>query len=299
MDPLSEVLALLKVHSLAAGAYGIAEGVAIQWPYHGGIKCYAIASGSAWLELEGHPEPIPMAAGDCFILPPGPPFCIATDLSLPRVDFMTLREQCRAAETLVPQNCSTYMLGGHFALQGKHAELLLGSLPPVIHIRNEDGKAAMRWSLERMRNEAQQQDPGSALITQQLAFIMLIEALRLHFADDTRPVKGWLAALADPQMGAAIAAMHERPHHCWTLESLASEIGMSRSVFAQRFKQTVGLSPMEYLTEWRMQLAADKLQRSRESLAEIAASLGYESASAFGKAFKRVMGFPPRQYQRA
>jgi AraC-like DNA-binding protein len=110
---------------------------------------------------------------------------------------------------------------------------------------------------------------------------------------------GWLFALADTQMGAAITAMHESPGHRWTLQELGERVGMSRSIFALKFKATVGTSPMEYLTRWRMLLAGDRLTNSSDALSAIAVSLGYESESAFSTAFKRVMGCSPRQYGRA
>jgi AraC-like DNA-binding protein len=109
---------------------------------------------------------------------------------------------------------------------------------------------------------------------------------------------GWLFALADKPMSTAITAMHESPGHRWTLQELAELAGMSRSIFALRFKETVGTSPMEYLTRWRMLLAGDRLANSGDPLSVIALSLGYESESAFGAAFKRVMGCSPRQFSR-
>jgi AraC-like DNA-binding protein len=109
---------------------------------------------------------------------------------------------------------------------------------------------------------------------------------------------GWLFALADKQIGAAISAMHDDPARRWTVQALAKRAGMSRSTFAVKFKQTVGASPMEYLTRWRMLLAGDRLTNSSESISVIAPSLGYESESAFSTAFKRVMGCSPRQYSR-
>jgi AraC-like DNA-binding protein len=176
--------------------------------------------------------------------------------------------------------------------------MLLRSLPPIVHIRRESDKAAMRWSLERMREELRDPQPGGSLITQQLAYMMLVQALRLHLTDATNAGPGWLSALSDKQMSIAIASIHNDPGHPWTLQSLAERVGMSRSVFALRFRQTVGTTPMEYLTRWRMLLAADRLKNSADGLCAIAQSLGYESESAFGKAFRRVMGCSPRQYTR-
>jgi AraC-like DNA-binding protein len=136
-------------------------------------------------------------------------------------------------------------------------------------------------------------------VAQQLAYLMLIQALRLHLSDAASAGRGWLSALADKQMSIAIASMHSDPGSPWTLQSLAERVGMSRSVFALRFRETVGATPMEYLARWRMLLAADRLKNSSDGLSAIAQSLGYESESAFGKAFRRVMGCSPRQYTRS
>src|SRR5262249_17087959 len=114
--------------------------------------------------------------------------------------------------------------------------------------------------------------------------------------EGTKGGVGWLFALADKQMSTAITAIHDDPAHRWTLQELAKLAGMSRSIFALKFKKRVGTSPMEYLTRWRMLLAADKLTNSGDSISEIGLSLGYESESAFSTAFKRVMGCSPRQY---
>ena len=171
-------------------------------------------------------------------------------------------------------------------------------LPPIVHIRKESDKAAMRWSLERMMQELREPQPGGFLVAQHLAHMMLVQALRLHLAEGLRGGVGWLFALADKQMSAAINAMHDDPAHRWTLQELAERAGMSRSTFALKFKETVGESPMEYLTRWRMLLAGDKLANSSDPISVIALSLGYESESAFSTAFKRVMGCSPRQYSR-
>jgi AraC-like DNA-binding protein len=299
MDPLSEVLSLLKPQSYISGGFPILGDIAIRFGKHSGIKCYAMISGECWLTVEGVAEPVHLSAGDCYILPRGLPFTLTTDLSLPPVDFSVLRESHKLSNAApIDQPDSRYLVGGHFILAGPHADTLLRSLPPIVHIRKESDRAAMRWSLDRMKEELHDPQPGGSLIAQQLAYMMLVQALRLHLADSDGTVAGWLAALADKQMSAAITSMHSDPGHPWTLQSLAERVGMSRSIFALKFKQTVGATPMEYLTRWRMLLAGDRLKNSADSLSTIAASLGYESESAFGKAFRRVIGCSPRQYTR-
>ncbi len=128
--------------------------------------------------------------------------------------------------------------------------------------------------------------------------MILVQALRLHLAEGLAGGVGWLFALADKQMAAALDAMHKEPAERWTLRSLAESAGMSRTTFTLKFKETVGTSPMEYLTRWRMMVAADRLVHSNEPISAIALSLGYESESAFSTAFKRVTGTSPRQYGR-
>lgn len=297
MDPLSDLLSLLKPRSYASGGVGIAAHRSIQWPQHAGIKCYAVVSGQCWLAVQGIAEPVLLRAGDCYLLPPGPSFVLSTDLSVAPVDFMALRA-ARQLDTQASEPESCYLVGGHFVLQGQHADMLLGSLPSIVHIQKESDKAAMRWSLQRMTEEVRDPQPGGSLIAQQLAYMMLVQALRLHLADRTHTNVGWLFALADKQLSVALACMHDDPGRAWTLQMLSEHIGMSRSTFALRFKETVGSTPMEYLTRWRMLLASERLNQANSSIPRIAAELGYESESAFGKAFKRVMGCSPRQHGR-
>lgn len=193
------------------------------------------------------------------------------------------------------------IVAGHFSLREGYARVLLEVLPPVVHLRTEADKASLRWAVERMRQELLTQQPGSSLVSEHLAHMILVQALRLHMKEGARGGVGWLFALADRQMAAAIMAIHDRPGHRWTLEALAHRAGMSRTRFAARFKETVGVSAMEYLTRWRMLLATERLGRtgsSKESVGEIALTLGYESESSFGTAFKREMGISPRQYGR-
>ncbi len=225
-------------------------------------------------------------------MPRGRPFRLTTDLALTPVDFQILRTQGRVGGiTKDARGATRFLAGGHFALAGSYAKLVLDALPPIVHIRAEADRAQMRWALEQMHEELSAPRPGGSLIVQQLAYMMLVQALRLHLADGARGSASWLAALTDPQLGGAIAAMHDEPGHPWTLETLARRVGMSRTVFALRFKEVVGETATEYLTRWRMLLAAERLAAGSEPVATIASALGYESeVSSFGKAFRRVIG---------
>ena len=299
MDPLSDVLSILKPQSYMSGGWDMGGDWSIRFCTHQGVKCYTLVSGECWLEIEGVPDPLHVKGGDCFLLPSGRPFRLASDLSVPPIDARdAFGLPLNGRIATINGGGSCFGVGGHFTFRGDQASILLGVLPPVVHIRRESDKTAMRWALERMMEELREPRPGSILVAQQLAYVMLVQALRLHIAEGEKGGVGWLFALADEQMAAAIQAMHGEPAHDWTIQKLAERVGMSRSTFALRFKETVGKSPMEYLTRWRMLIASDKLANSNEPVSTIAFGLGYESESAFSTAFKRVMGRSPRKYGR-
>jgi AraC-like DNA-binding protein len=299
MDPLSDVLSLLKPRSYMFRGFDVGGRWSIRFPRHNGIKCYAVVSGEVWLSVEGVAQPALLEAGDCFLLPRGLPFRLSSDLALPPVDALAVFLSPHGGAVATYNGGGDFFgVGGYFDFAGDHADMLLGALPPIVHIRNESDKAVLRWSMERLMQELREPQPGGFLMAQHLAHMMLLQALRLHVADGSKGGVGWLSALADKQMGAAISAMHDDPARRWTLQELAERAGMSRSTFALKFKGMVGASPMDYLTRWRMLLAGDRLANSSSPISVIALSLGYESESAFSTAFKRVMGCSPRQYGR-
>ncbi|TIO79399.1 MAG: AraC family transcriptional regulator [Mesorhizobium sp.] len=299
MDPLSDVLSLLKPQSNVSAGFDAGGDWSIEFPRNIGIKCYAVVSGQCWLAVEDVPEPVHLAAGDCFLLPGGRPFRMASDLKVKPVGAHTIFPPARAGGVVTYNGGGdVFLVGSRFVLSGRHADILLKMMPPIIHIRRDEDKAALRWSVERMMQELSEGQPGGFLVAQHLSHMMLVQALRLHMAEGPNGGVGWLFALADRQMGAAIGAMHEDPAHRWTLQELAERAGMSRSNFALKFKEMVGTSAMEYLTRWRMLLAGERLANTSEHTSVIALSLGYESESAFSTAFKRVMGASPRQYGR-
>jgi AraC-like DNA-binding protein len=300
MDPLSDVLSLLKPRSYVSAGFDAGGDWSIQFPDQNKlIKCYAVMSGACWLSVGGVADAVRLNAGDCFVLPSGRPFRLASDMALTPVDANTVFPPAQEGGVVTFNGGGAFVLvGSRFAVSGDRAGMLLGLLPPIVHIRKESDQAALRWSVERMRQELRERQPGGALIAQHLAHMMLVQALRLHLAEEAAAGVGWFFALADKQLSAAINAIHADPAQRWTLQALAERAGMSRSSFAQRFKEKVGESPMEYLTRWRMLLAGDRLSNSGDPISTIALSLGYESDSAFSTAFKRVMGCSPRQYSR-
>ncbi|MDW9499105.1 AraC family transcriptional regulator [Sinorhizobium meliloti] len=188
-------------------------------------------------------------------------------------------------------------LDSRFTVSGHYAHAVLRTLPPIVHITKESEQAALRWAVERMMLELREPQPGGFLVAQHLAHMMLLQSLRLHLADGMGNQVGWFPALADRQICAAITAMH-RARLSLEFARTGRTSRYAAIGFRPEFKATVGETPMDYLTRWRMTLAADRLENSGDPFAAIAFSLGYESESSFSAAFKRVMGCSPRQYGR-
>ena len=299
MDPLSDVLSLLKVQAYWSAGFDFGGDWALAIGPSPGIKFYAVVSGTCWFAVDGVTEPVPVAPGDCLLLPRGRAFRVARDLAFEPIDpLKTFAGVKDGGVTVYKGGGHFFGVGGEFALSGEQAELLLGVLPPIVHIRKEADKATLHWCIERMRQELRDPQPGSFVVAQQLATLLLVQTLRLHLAEGRDGGVGWLFALADRPMAAALRAIHDDPGAPWTVQSLAARAGMSRTTFALRFKETVGAAPLEYLTRWRMTVAGDRLVRSSEPIAAIGQSLGYDSQSAFSLAFKRVMGVSPGHYGR-
>ena len=297
IDPLSDVLSLLRPHTYIAGGLDLSGKWSIAFDPHTGIKCYAVLSGACWLVVEDVAQAVEMQPGACVLLPYGRRFHLTNDLALAPKSFKETREFAwRGGIATLNGGGETLILGGHFAFMGSHADVLLGAMPPVTYLCEDRDKDTLRWALERMRQELVAGEPGGVLVAQHLAHLMLVQALRLYLAGAAGHHVGWLFALGDPHLAAAIGAMHAEPATRWTLAALAKKAGMSRASFAQQFTEKVGTSPIDYLTKWRMLLAANHLTQGNSSLAELAASLGYDSKSAFGAAFRRVMGCSPREY---
>lgn len=301
MDPLSDVLSLLKPHAYVSSGFDAGGDWAVQFgDQHRLIKCYAILSGGCWLAVDGVSEPVRLEAGDCFVLPTGRPFRLGSRIDGPaRSAGEILPAARRGGVVTINDGGGVFLVGSRFGVVANHADMLLGLLPPIVHIREQPGQAALRWPIEQMMKELREAQPGNALVTQHLAHLMLVQALRVHLDSGGGDRIGWFFSLSDKQLGAVIKAIHADPAHPWTLQELGEIAGMSRSTFALRFKERVGEPPMQYLARWRMLLACDRLENSSDPISAVAVSLGYESESAFSTAFKRVMGCSPRQYGRS
>ena len=297
MDPLSDVLSLLKIRAFASRGFQAGGDWSILFGPSGGIKLLAIVSGEGWLAVEGVQKPIRLRSGDCILLPSGRPHRAASDLSLPAVDgSQLLRSMLPTDIAQFGDGSDCFGIAGYFDIAGENADVLLAMLPPVLHIQKDSDKQVLRWCLESMRKELQDPQPGAALVAQQLGILLLVQILRTHLASGLEGKVGWMFALADKKIGLALQAMHQVPAQRWTLSTLAKRAGMSRTGFAVRFKQLVGVAPLSYLVQWRMSLAKERILNSSDPIGSIAVQVGYESESAFSTAFKRHVGCAPSRY---
>ena len=297
MDPLSDVLSLLKVRVYAARAFRAGDDWSVAFGPSNGIKLFAVISGEGWLAIDASQAPIRVRAGDCLLLPSGCSYRIASDLGLSPLDGDDIvRALLRNEIAQFGHGTGCFGLAGYFDMAGENAELLLSMLPPVVHIQQDSDKQVLRWCLERMRMEFDDPQPGASLATQQLGTLMLVQILRTHLTSQLGGSVGWMFALTDRRVGIVLQAMHEAPGHPWTLNTLAQRAGMSRTGFAVRFRELVGLAPLTYLARWRMSLAKERLLNSADPIGSIAVQMGYKSESAFSTAFRRLVGCAPRHY---
>jgi AraC-like DNA-binding protein len=194
----------------------------------------------------------------------------------------------------------TTLICGAVRLEHPAARDLVELLPSLIHIKTWNTPHAewMHSTLRLMAAEASSRQPGGETIVTRLADILVIQAIRAWLVEHPESRRGWLGALNDERIGPALLLIHREPTKEWTVQSLASAVSMSRSAFSARFTEMVGESAVQYLTRWRMHLAGSWLRASDITAAECGNRLGYSSEAAFSRAFKRVMGVPPGEWQR-
>ncbi|MFC7246008.1 AraC family transcriptional regulator [Catellatospora aurea] len=297
MDPLDDVLALLKANAHVSSALWAGGRWALRFDPPSGVKFNAVRRGNCLLWLDGEAEPVVLAEGDCFLLTKPLGFTLASDRQTPPQPAGPLFASAVDGVARVGADEQVNLIGGAFAFTARAGSLLLDSLPPLIHVRATDAEATTaHWAIDQIDAELRTAQLGGTLVAEHLAMVLLIRILRLHLSHNGGT--GWLAGLADPVLVHALRAIHARPAHPWTVAALARTVAVSRSTLAARFKKVIGQGPLEYLTGWRIELAADRIRRGDETLASIARTVGYSSESALSVAFKRVTGMTPRTYRR-
>ncbi|MFJ9531409.1 AraC family transcriptional regulator [Herbaspirillum sp. NPDC101396] len=308
MDPLDEVFAAMRVEQ---ALHARLEATA-PWGLHtrridGTTRFGLMLRGRAWLSMDGA-EPVQLAEGDCFFIPQGAAYTLQDELSSPTINCVDAVRNSVDGVVVIGdkdeggrnEKDRATVLSGWFHVDPHGARPLFELLPPLLHVRMDDARTrVLQSSLQLLALETSQPGLGSGLIVSRLADILFAQAVRAHVQSlATDGATGWLAALADHKIGATLRLVHRDLAAGWTVESMAVAAGMSRSAFAQRFRDKVGRPPLDYLAHWRMFRAQGMLRHSEQALAAIATVVGYESEAAFNKAFKRRTGVSPGRYRR-
>jgi len=269
------------------------------------IEYHVITAGSCWGGLPGEPA-IRLEAGDVIVFPQGDPHVISSAPGMRAELDLTLHR--RAAHSQLPIAITidgggatrTRVICGYLGCDARPFNPLLASLPRVLHLRGTgESGSVLRLLVELAVTESSAPKAGTDCILSRLSELLFIEVVRRYVAALPGENVGWFAGLRDEQIGRALQKLHQRPAHPWSLEELARDVGMSRSMLAERFTHFVGVPPIQYLAQWRIQLAAVQLRSNNSGLAEIAERVGYGSEAALSRAFKRWVGVAPAQYRRA
>lgn len=304
MDALKQVLNVLR---LEPRLFHRLEMVA---PWGMGLETRSRASfhlveaGECWLHLSTLEAPLRLGTGDLIVVSDVADYALSTpDKSAitPLAGLLTMREGQRINPERSRAETVTTVICGEFRAEHGAIYPLFSLLPPLIVVPGERGQAVewLRTALYFIADEAAHQRPGSETVISRLMDVLFIMVMR--FWIDHHPVEegGWLGALYDPVIGQVLAAMHRAPEHPWTVAKLARTANLSRSVLAAQFTRLIGEPPLYYLTRWRMQLAAMWLiMEPQLTIETIAGRVGYTSAYAFSKAFKRWMGVSPSAYRK-
>ena len=306
MDPLDEVFSAMRVErALYARLEARAPWGLSTRRGDGTARFGLMLRGGCWLTLDDdavRQPAVALAAGDCFVLPHGAPYSLRDEPGSATVNCVdVVRQNIGGAVTLGGTGAASTIVSGWFQFDADGARPLLEVLPALLHLRmDQQRNQLLQGALQLLAMETAQPGLGSGLIASRLADIIFVQAVRAHIETlDGQADAGWLAALADRRLGAALQVLHKDIASSWTVETLAAAAGMSRSAFALRFKAKVGQAPLDYLTRWRMFRAGQLLRHTDTPLVAVAGSVGYESEAAFNKAFKRSTGAAPGAYRRS
>jgi len=289
MDALSNILGLLSLrasvyfHSSFCGDWAIDGANEYRATFH------LIARGNCWLHMPGQGNSIVLRGGDLIVFPRDIDHHISSSQAPGKIpDALSLPA---AAEADRP---TTSLICGYFEFDSPQANPILDAMPDVVHIRNEDpARTSMLDSILRfITQETENAQPGADVIIDRLSEVLFIHVIRAYIQQSGIST-GLLAALTDTKLGAVIQSIHQDPGYKWSVDNLAEKAAMSRSAFANHFHTVAGLTPMQYVTNWRMQTAFERLHSGKESVALIAEQSGYQSEASFRKAFKKQMGIGP------
>ena len=299
MDPLSQTIALLRPRGLLWKQFEARGDWAVRFPAHDGAVFCRIVSGSCVFRMPGR-TPHQFSAGDFFFLTAPPVWTLGTDPALVPTEFTRPDAPAGVHAQSIGEGESVRvlrLLGGHFRFDDVNSVLRRSVLPTMVEVPAQgQGAARLKGVLDSIGDEATSDRPGRSLVLDRLLEWLLVEVIRNAGPHARGEDTGLLAGLSDHRIAAALDALHADIKQSWTIAALADIAGMSRSAFAERFCRTVGLPPIDYLSQWRMAVARDMLRTGEHRLADVAFACGYQSASAFSTAFARTVGCPPSRF---
>ena len=297
MDPLSDVFTTLEVRMAVFGQIEYGAPWGLRWPV-GHNMFGMILRGQCWLNL-GNGE-VSLSGGDCFLMPGRAGCVIRDDPSTRTIDVEKVFDDISQQRRYGGNGRTMTMISGCFMFDAAFSKPMLDMLPSLIHVKADEMKAAtLQTTIRQIAAEIQDDSAGSRIVVNRLVDVFFLQAIRFFAAQQGESNSSWLRAVADPQIGRVLTALHRDVSHRWTVEELADTGGMSRAAFALRFKQLLDETPLEYLTRWRMYKATRMLRDPNRKLLQIANDLGYESDGAFNRAFKRMRGVSAGEYRRA
>ncbi|MFD7024989.1 AraC family transcriptional regulator [Promicromonospora sukumoe] len=297
-DPLGDAIGLLRPRTTIGPSVRAAGVWAARFESFPHMKVGLVVRGACWLIIEGR-EPVRLEEGDFYLLGNPPPYVLASTATAdPRAATRVQESAVDGVASLGPDvDDFTYVCDGRYAFDDANAHLLTDALPSIVVVRATDQHARrLKLVSELLLTEYEAAAVGRSLVLNHLGQILLVQMVRAHVTGCGHP-SGWLGALNDDGVGAALRAMHADMTHTWTVQELAGISHMSRSAFARSFKSQVGVPPLEYLIRWRMSLARDALRRDVLSITQLASATGYGSESAFSTAFSRVVGSSPAKFR--
>lgn len=299
LDMLSSVFMRLRLKASFQTAFDAGGRWCIRVPPHKGIKIHTVLKGHCWLSIANDQAPKELREGDSYLLPRGCEFVLFSHLP---VSDKAPEEQVveRIAEGITSYNGGgdCIVSGLYFDFEGSLSEIIFRTLPAVVIVPTTTTQSTgLKANIQRFAAEFHGSGIGRSLIMYQLAPVILLDIIRTYLSDN-QGCTSWFGALTDKSLSNVLNLMHFNYAHRWTLEELAKTVGVSRSKLASRFKHQVGISPMEYLGTWRMEVARDLLADGECSISKVAQMVGYESESAFSTAFKRVLNHRPGHYVR-
>jgi AraC-like DNA-binding protein len=264
---------------------------------------HVIGRGNCWLRLQGKAEAIALEEGDLLVVTRGHGYQLSDEPETSPIPLTDLVRDSRRGLRAVLRHGgggeATNLICGAFQFDGPDTKWFLDVLPEWIRVR-KDERRGNEWLDATMRfltHETHNPELGAATIITSLIDVLFVEAVRTWLRQQPPGAAGWLGALRDPAIGAALGLIHGAPAKRWTVPALSAAVGLSRSPFAARFTALVGQPPMAYLKRWRLQLGASLLRRRALALSSVAERVGYESAAAFSRAFTREFGTPPGRYR--